>query len=88
MLLLTYCKLVLRPDEDGGDLCEADNGDLCEADRGKRATAHFPRTPRLPPSFSENFHTVKTHFFLAASQLKEKKLETFSATVHETWLAT
>ena len=42
------------------------------------ATARFPRTPQLPPSSSKAFHAVKTFFFLAASQLKAKKIETFS----------
>ena len=63
-------KLVLRP--------EASVSDLCEVDGSEVAAAGFPRTPQLPPSSSKAFHAVNTFFFLAASQWKAKKLETFS----------
>ena len=52
-------KLVLLPEAEGGDLCEADGSEL--------ATARFRLTPQLPPSFSETIHSAKTSFFLAAS---------------------
>ena len=66
---LSHRKLVLLPEADGGDLCEADGSEL--------ATDRFPRMTQLPPSFSEAFHTAKTFFFLVASQLKAKELKSF-----------
>ena len=56
-------------------ICEADGGDLCEADDCELATARS-RTPQLPPHVSEASHESKTFFFLAASLLKVKELQT------------
>ena len=52
-----------------------DSGDVCEAGDSELTTA-CSRAPQLPFSFSETFHSAKTFFFLAASYLKAKKLNT------------
>ena len=73
---------MVRPKPDQPDPfrrhCWGERWWLCEADGSELATVGFPRTPQLPPSSSKPFHAVKTFFFFAASQLKAKKLETFS----------
>ena len=70
---LKYCTYARRADE--GDLCEVDGGDLCEADYGKLVTAHS-QTPQLPRGFSEASYATKMCFFLAASLVKVKELQT------------
>ena len=82
--LLKCKKLQPSPSKLAVHVCPEANGrNLCVEDGGWVGPARFPkpqpvsRTPQLPPRFSKASHTAKTLFFLAACQLKVKKLNAF-----------